>query len=50
MGGTQAGINTLTTAEAESAAFVTTLNNGTPTGGKSWQLSGIPVLEPYTMP
>ncbi len=50
VGGTQAGINTLTTAEAESAAFVTTLNSGTPTGGKSWQLSGIPVLEPYTMP
>lgn len=50
VGGTQTGVTSKTTSEAATDAFVTTLNNGVPTGGKSWQLSGIPVLEPYTQP
>jgi hypothetical protein len=51
VGGTQDGITSKTTDEAKSAAFVSTLNAGSAstTGGKSWQLSGVPVLEPYTV-
>lgn len=49
VGGTQAGITSVTTSEAVTDAFVSTLNSGKPAGGKGWQLSGIPVLEPYTV-
>ncbi len=47
--GTQTGITTKTAAEAKSDAFVSTLNSGKPSGGKSWLLSGVPVLETYTV-
>jgi hypothetical protein len=47
--GTQTGITTKTAAEAKTDAFVTTLNSGVPSGGKGWQLSGVPVLETYTV-
>lgn len=49
VGGTQAGITSVTTSEAATDAFVSTLNSGKPAGGKGWQLSVIPVLEPYTV-
>lgn len=49
VGGTQPGITSVTTSEAVTDAFVSTLNSGKPAGGKGWQLSGIPVLEPYTV-
>lgn len=49
VGGTQPGITSVSTSDATSATFVSTLNSGKPAGGKGWQLSGIPVLEPYTV-
>lgn len=50
VGGSQPGVVTsVSTSEATSDSFVSTLNSGVPTGGKNWQLSGIPVLEPYTV-
>lgn len=49
VGGSQTGVTTVSTTDATSATFVSTLNSGKPAGGKGWQLSGIPVLEPYTV-
>ena len=48
--GTQTGITSKTEAQAKANdGLVSDLNGNVPSGGKSWVLSGVPVLEAYTV-